>query len=535
MTHSIMLKMAMAMTLLFSLDSHAQPPTLPPDLPRFAPDKLLVAFKPGTSGAEIATVHAAAGARLLKALDAIGVQVLEVPAGTVEEKIALYQHNPNVRYAEPNYYRPLILPNEGQDPAPPLGLGIDYLAQQWGLHNSAQALYDPDTGANIQGTADADMDAPEGWDLSTGDTSVKVAILDTGVECSHVDLLGKCIEQQNFTISSNALDQLGHGTHVAGIIAANSDNNKGIAGVGWDTTIGSLKVCREYPSELLPLLGMCDVADSVEGILYAADHGYQVINMSYGSDPDPYSPSQAEADAISYAWNQGVVLVAAAGNDYADTPSYPAAFPEVIAVAASDRHDNLASFSTFGSSWVSVLAPGHNIFSTYPNAGCGLPLDDPDGCYTWLSGTSMAAPHVAGLAALVWAVHGGGPANVRAIIENSADTTGALGQNLGAWVQHGRVNLYNALADTPPPPPPSGNISLSATGYKIKGTQYADLSWSGADSGSVDVYRDGVALVTIPNSGSYTDPINNKGGGTYSYQVCEAGTSTCSASTQVVF
>lgn len=503
--------------------------------PRFAPDQLLVAFRPGTPGAQIAQAHAAAGAQVLKRFDAIGVYFLSIPSGAVEATAALYERNPNVRYAEPNFHRPLVLPTEGRDPALPPGLGTDYLPLQWGLNNTGQPLYDSASGANVTGTLDADIDAPEAWDLSRSNDTIKIAILDSGVECTHVDLLGKCVEQKNFTASTTTADVIGHGTHVAGIAAANTNNGKGTAGVGWNAKVGSLKVCHEWPSEDLPLLGMCDVADSIAGLMYAADNGYRVANMSYGSDPDPYSPSQAEADAIKYAWSKGVVLVAAAGNDYASTRHYPAAFPEVISVAATDRHDNLAYFSSFGSSWVSVAAPGHDIFSAYPNAGCGIPLDDPEGCYNWLSGTSMASPHVAGLAALVLTRYGNiTNSQARAHIENTANAQGALGQNFRAWVRYGRVNAHLALtADNPPSPPPT--ITLTATGYKVKGQQKADLQWMGATTNSMDVLRNGSIVATTQNDGAYTDPINRTGGGSYTYKVCEAGTAVCSNEATITF
>ncbi|WP_018987758.1 S8 family serine peptidase [Aromatoleum toluclasticum] len=531
--------LAAALSLVQGLTHAGGLPEGVPPPPRFAPDQLLVAFRPGTPGADIAQAHATAGAQVLKRFDAIGVHFLKIPSGTVEATAALYERNPNVRYAEPNFHRPLILPTEGRDPPPPTGLGIDYFAEQWGLNNTSQALYDPDTGGTLKGSMDADIDAPEAWDITQGSENIRIAILDSGVECTHVDLLGKCVEQRNFTNSSTPADLIGHGTHVAGIAAANTNNGVGTAGVGWAAKIGSLKVCHEYPSESFPLIGMCDLADSVAGLIYAADHGYRVANMSYGSDPDPYSPSQAEADAIRYAWNKGVVLVAAAGNDYADTPIYPAAFPEVIAVAATDRHDNLAFFSTFGKSWVSVAAPGHNILSTFPNSACGLPADDKEGCYNWLSGTSMASPHVAGVAALVLA-HTPGLTNAQArgYIENNADTTGALGQNFGAWVQHGRVNARRAL-DGQNPPPPAATITLAATGYKIKGKQLVDLTWSGSTAQQVDIWRNGTKIVAGQSNGSgtntYTDPINKTGGGTYTYKVCDAGTASCSNEAVVVF
>lgn len=514
----------------------AAPPALPEGAeppPRFAPDRLIVAFKPGTPGAAIAAAHADASAQVVQRFDAIGAQLVAIPSGRVEATIAAYQRNPNVRYAEPNHYRVLVLPTEGKDPPAPVGLGIDYFPQQWALNNTAQALYDPQTGGYVTGSLDADIDAPEAWDLSSGSNQVRIAILDTGVECSHVDLVGKCVEQLNFTVSSTAADTIGHGTHVAAIAAANTNNGVGTAGVGWNARIGSLKVCREY-TVLIYVVGLCEVADSVEGLLHAANNGYRVVNMSYGSDPDPYAPSQAEADAIKYAWSRGVVLVAAAGNDYATTRHYPAAFPEVISVAATDRYDNLAYFSTFGSDWITVAAPGRDILSAYPNAACNLAPDDPEGCYNWLSGTSMASPHVAGLAALLLGYKPGlTNAQARSHIEGGADAQGALGQNFRAWVRYGRVNARATLsADAPPP---TATITLSARGYKLKGLQTVDLQWSGAGTPSVDIRRNGTVLTTVANNGNYTDPINLKGAGSYTYKVCEAGTATCSNEALVTF
>jgi thermitase len=163
---------------------------------------------------------------------------------------------------------------------------------------------------------------------------------------------------------------------------------------------------------------------------------------------------------VNYAWTQGVVIVAGAGNGYTTKPLYPAAFDNVIAVGATDYFDNLAYFSSFGD-WVSVLAPGHTIFSTVPNHFCaGMEPTDLRGCHDWKSGTSMATPHVSGIAAMVWAQDlNQTNAQVRSSIENSAEVEGALGQNFQAWVQHGRVNLYEALrydAGDPPPPPGGG-------------------------------------------------------------------------------
>lgn len=429
----------------------------PASLPASVPNQLIVGFIPGTSGTAIANAHRQAGGSSIRRIGAIDAELVQIANGDVTTAIAAYLNNPNVRYAEPNYLRPLLLPNEGSDPPPPLGLGIDYFNEQYGLNNHGQLFYyDELTGqpGAISGATDADIDAPEAWDLSTGSPAVTVAILDTGVDCNHLDLIGKCVENVNLGPSSTLDDVIGHGTHVAGIAAASGNNGIGIAGVGWQTSIASIKVCYEQYDLLFGVIGLCDSAASAAGMIHAADQGYQVINMSYAGP----SGSQAEADAAAYAWSQGTMLVAAAANSYELTPMYPAAFPEVIGVAATDWFDNLAGFSNFGS-WVSLAAPGYYIFSTLPYAACGLSASDPDDCYGWLSGTSMASPTVAGAAAVVFAYQGIGATNtsVRAALENNADVTGAMGQNMLAWTANGRLNLYQALTNgggggSPPQP-----------------------------------------------------------------------------------
>lgn len=451
-------------------------------IPAFAPDRILVRFKPGTPATSIANLHRQANTQTLKTIPRIDVQVIKVPPGQLQKKLNTYRANPNVEYAELDFHRILILPTEGTDPPPPTGTGADFFPEQWGLNNTGQLLIDPIIGTpSLTGAADADIDAPEGWDIHTGDASIKIGILDTGVDCNSVDLTGKCVEQVSFVTeySPTLNDIAAHGTHVAGIAAANTNNAKGTAGVGWNTSIGNLKACYEYQLDLLPPLGfyitvgVCPVSASAAAITYAADNGYHVINMSYGSDEvdaggEPIgvtTPPNAETAAIAYAWSQGVVIVAAAGNDSNTTQLYPAAYDEVIAVAATDRYDNLASFSSFDNSWVSIMAPGENIISTEPDASCLLFVPGyvagVDDCLTWKSGTSMSSPHVAGAAALLWAqlypgqspascvASNGLPCNsvVRDYLENSADTTGALAQNFLSWSQNGRLNIFNMLSD----------------------------------------------------------------------------------------
>ncbi|HEY5665790.1 MAG TPA: putative Ig domain-containing protein, partial [Gammaproteobacteria bacterium] len=438
----------------------------PSNLPAFVADQVIVGFVPGTPGQAQAAAHAQSGGNPIQSLDAIGATVVRVAPGRVGQAIAAYENNPNVVYAQANYLRPLIIPDEGQDPPPPTGLGIDYFDEQYGLHNTGQSFYySPNTGAPgaLTGIPDADIDAPEAWDLDTGAAWVKVAILDSGVDCLHPDLSSKCIESINFGPSTTASDEIGHGTHVAGIAAAAGNNNVGIAGVSWGAMIGNLKTCYEYYDPFFGVIGLCDSVAMINALSYAADNGYHVANMSFGG---PES-GPAEAAAMTYAFNGGVVLVASAGNNYTSDLTYPAAYPEVIAVAATDWFDNLASFSSFGANWVSMAAPGHQTFSTMPNPQCGLPENDPEGCYNWLSGTSMAGPTVAGAAAVVWSyLPGATAAGVRSALEDNADTTGALGQNMQAWTQNGRLNLYAALTGGATPPPP-GNASPNITSTPI--------------------------------------------------------------------
>jgi len=481
-----------------SAQSHSRKQEILAQVPRYAPDRVLVSFKPGTAASETGKAHRQAGGRKLREIPGIGVHIVQVPAGSVQQKIASYRANPNVEYAEPDFYRVLIVPDEGNDPGPDAGgiiAGREYFDEQWGLSNTGQLHTSFDLLGNpiqVAGVADADIDAPEGWDITTGDAAVKIAILDTGIDCSSVEHAGKCVEEVSFVGDFSSYlddpgDYVGHGTHVAGIAAVHTDNGIGVSGVGWNSSLGNLKSCFGYAYYPYPVLlpdyyiytGVCPVSASAEAIIYAADNGYHVINMSYGSDEvdgngepvgQPAQPN-TETAAISYAWSHGVVLVAAAGNDNNTARIYPAANTDIIAVAATNHIDDRASFSTYslpGDDWVSLMAPGEDILSTNPVADCIFfaelfyyPFDPiTEACLTWHSGTSMASPHVAGTAALVWAhlfpgqspsscvSPSGVPCNevVRRHLEYGADATGAATQNMLAWSQYGRLNLYGALS-----------------------------------------------------------------------------------------
>jgi len=398
------------------------------------PGEILVGFRQGTTLAEIAQLNAAHGATIRGAIPQLGVVRLGLPRGAVEGQVAAaYQRNPHVRYAELNYIAAAV--GSVNDPY--------YLnATQWGLLK---------------------VQAPSAWDVTTGSASVAVAILDTGVDLSHPDLQGKIVSSVNFSSSATASDMYGHGTHVAGIAAAATNNGVGIAGLGYNTTVMNVKVLGDD--------GTGSYAAVANGITWAADHGAQVINMSLGGS----TPSATLESAVNYAWGKSVVVVAAAGNDSSTTLSYPAAYSNAIAVAATNADDTLASFSNRGD-WVDISAPGVSIYSTVPTGSC--PLCASSG-YRYASGTSMASPFVAGLAALVITrvsdVNGSGAVNdeVRRCLESSADALTATGAGSG------RINALNAVRCSP------GAETGSITGTVADALTAAPLAGATVTAGSV--------------------------------------------------
>jgi len=218
----------------------------------------------------------------------------------------------------------------------------------------------------------------KGWDLAKGNKDVIIAVVDTGADLQHTDLKGNLIQGYNVIDPSiQPKDDVGHGTHVAGIIGAVVNNNEGVAGISWYNKV--------MPVKALDSSGAGTTYSVAEGVIWATDHGAKVINMSLGN----YADSEFLHDAIKYAYNRDVVIVAATGNDNTERPGYPAAYPEVFSVSATDSSMKRASFSNYGD-YVDVVAPGESIASTYLNNE-----------YAALSGTSMATPHVAALAGLI--------------------------------------------------------------------------------------------------------------------------------------
>ena len=312
----------------------------------------------------------------------------------------------------------------------------------WGLNNTGQ------TG----GTPDADIDAPEAWDIQQGSQNVVVAVVDTGVDYNHQDLAAN-IWANTGEIANDGIDNDGngytddvrgydfinndkdpwddysHGSHVAGTIGAVGNNNIGVVGVSPNVSIMPLKIFTAY--------GSTSISAIVQGIDYATQNGAKVINASYGGS----GFSQAQKDAIDDANTMGVSFVAAAGNYSSNNdinPFYPSSYdlPNIIAVAATTDRDQLASFSNYGKTSVDLGAPGQGILSTIPGNLYGLN-----------SGTSMAAPHVAGAAALLLAQDPSRtPAQLKNILMNTTDALPSLN---GKTVSGGRLNLRKALNRPP--------------------------------------------------------------------------------------
>ena len=332
-----------------------------------------------------------------------------------------YEKQTGVVYASPDYYAGFGSAYESRDTLP----DDTYFDDQWGLHNTGQA----------GGTVDADIDAPEAWDITTGSSSVIIAILDTGIDLDHPDLAGNLMTGYDiFNDDDDPQDDNGHGTHVAGIAGAIGNNFEGISGACWNCTL--------MPVKVLGVDGYGPYSQIVLGIEYAANNGADVINLSLGSET--FSPSLQ--DAVNYAHGLGCVVVGASGNFNREDPFYPAACDNVLGVAALDRNDMKYTLSGYGD-WVDLAAPGVSIMSTVWN----------DTYASW-SGTSMAAPFVSGVAGLLFSANPGWTNSlVEAQMIRLADDVDGVNPGYAGKLGSGRVNAYNGLTTTPLP-----ELSVSA-------------------------------------------------------------------------
>ncbi len=387
--------------------------------------QILVKFKRGSNGAGVASAH---GGKLdREVLDRIFV--MKVPAGREATVIAALSHNPNVEFAEPDYVRTFGTPCALGDCITPLDT---YFGYKWDHHNDG--TLNNSTGVLVvnTGKADADIDWLEAHQqLGAFTGSAVIGVLDTGILGTHVDLVGRVLPGYDFVNNdSDPNDDDGHGTHVAGIAAANGDNNIGVTGVAYGANVKILPVKVCGPAG-------CPTSAIASGIRWAADNGANVINLSLGGR----FGSSTEQQALQYALGKNTLPFCASGNDgNKRTVSYPAAFPECVAVGATDWLDTRASYSNGGNP-LDISAPGGD--SENANGYSYILSTYNDGGYAFVAGTSQATPQVAGLGALLHANGVTGASNIRTRIERTADDLGA-----GGWdtlYGFGRINVYRAI------------------------------------------------------------------------------------------
>jgi subtilisin family serine protease len=458
---------------------------------------ILVGFNTGVSAPAQADALADAGAKPAKRFPPIRGALVTVAPGATAQAIEELNRDPRVAYAEPNFilHAADVIPND------PL------FSRLWGLHN---------TGQNVNfttGTPDADIDAPEAWSVSTGSPDVTVAVIDTGVDTAHPDLApnswvnagedcagcrtngldddgnGYVDDWRGWDFANgdnNPTDDNGHGTHVAGTVAATGNNGLGVAGVTWSSRI--------MPLKFLGADGSGTTDDAISAILYARAKGVQILNNSWGGG----EVSQALLDAIQQTDASGELFVAAAGNDFTNTdlePFYPASYdvPNVLVVGASDQFDRKAWFSNYGTRTVDLSAPGTNVYSTWPGAS-----------YRFADGTSMATPQVSGAAALAKAVFpDASGVGLKALLLRDVDPLAALN---AASRTAGRLNVDHAARCAGAP---QAWIDAPANGTELSAGEPLEIRAVGVLCGS----SSGVSVSATLNGTAF--PLQPRGDGLY--------------------
>jgi thermitase len=378
------------------------------EVPTDAPAaRILVKFRPGANASEVARLHAANNAVVTSVISGIRVTRLNVPPGQEKATVEAYRQNPLVEFAE-----------------------IDSVVETQFTPNDPYytAAYQTARYGKLAQWAPQFVLAPAAWDITEGDPSIIIAIVDTGIDSQHPDLQGKIVGGTSF-VGRSVKDQNGHGTHVAGIAAAVTNNNTGIAGL--------CPRCSIMPVRALDANGSGFLSDVAAGIVYAADNGARIINLSLGGP----SSSQTLRAAVDYAFAHNALPVAAMGNGYAPDATEPAYWYNALSVGAVDQSGAKADFSNYGPK-TDVVAPGVAILSTLPTYQVTLNQTYELG-YDALSGTSMATPVVSGIAGLILSRN---PALSASEVKGIIEATAGDGKSFTDTTGFGLVNAAKAVA-----------------------------------------------------------------------------------------
>ncbi|MCH8566808.1 MAG: S8 family serine peptidase [Balneolales bacterium] len=444
----------------------------------FIPNRVIIRFNQGVQSAEIASIQQQMNAEAEFSLNFIGAEVWSFRDRSMNDIIAEYASHPLVDFIQPDiiYDLPEVVESTFEEIMEangfPMEEGIIPNDPQfnllWGLRNMG--------GPPFNGIAGADISAPEAWEMETGDQEVVIAVLDSGVDYNHPDLSPNMWQDAdgNFGANfaggpiNNPMDNNGHGTHVAGTIAAVGNNGIGITGVMWNARIMAVRVCGNNG---------CPQSAIVQGVTYAIENGAMISNNSYGTQtPTSAGPSPAYVAMAEAAQQAGHFFITSAGNSNNNNDIlnvYPANlmrdFDNVFSVGNSTPSDTRNPGSCFGAETVHVFAPGTNIRSTIPNGG-----------YTYLSGTSMASPHVAGLAGLILSANPDADYHfIRDRIMEGVDVLPAF-ENIS--ISGGRINAANSvLVDDGVPPATISDLSIDFIGQNL-----ASLSWTAVGNSGME-------------------------------------------------